>query len=145
VKLAGDVAAIRVGGSTQVEVKKKDHLDAPLHATRAAVEEGILPGGGVALLRSAKAFENLKTANDERRVGIDIIRRAIEAATARSPRMPALEQPLPCRLATWTSEVANHAILGWTALRGGPLFMDCVKDQAASEKAVNPSNVGRAM
>jgi chaperonin GroEL len=79
-KLAGGVAVIRVGGSTEVEVKeKKDRVDDALHATRAAVEEGILPGGGVALLRSVKALENLKTANDDQRVGIDIIRRAIEA------------------------------------------------------------------
>jgi chaperonin GroEL len=79
-KLAGGVAVIRVGGSTEIEVKeKKDRVDDALHATRAAVEEGILPGGGVALLRSVKALENLKTANEDQRVGIDIIRRAIEA------------------------------------------------------------------
>ena len=79
-KLAGGVAVIRVGGSTEVEVKeKKDRVDDALHATRAAVEEGILPGGGVALLRAVKALDRLKAENDEQRVGIDIVRRAIEA------------------------------------------------------------------
>ncbi|MDM9649275.1 chaperonin GroEL [Rhizobium sp. S163] len=79
-KLAGGVAVIRVGGSTEVEVKeKKDRVDDALHATRAAVEEGILPGGGVALLRAVKALDGLPTANDDQRVGIEIVRRAIEA------------------------------------------------------------------
>ncbi|NTJ63113.1 chaperonin GroEL [Agrobacterium rhizogenes] len=79
-KLAGGVAVISVGGSTEVEVKeKKDRVDDALHATRAAVEEGILPGGGVALLRAVKALEGLPTSNDDQRVGIDIVRRAIEA------------------------------------------------------------------
>jgi len=79
-KLAGGVAVIRVGGSTEVEVKeKKDRVDDALHATRAAVEEGILPGGGVALLRAAKALDNLPVANDDQRVGVEIVRRAIEA------------------------------------------------------------------
>jgi len=79
-KLAGGVAVIRVGGSTEVEVKeKKDRVDDALHATRAAVEEGILPGGGVALLRAVKALDALKTENGDQRVGIDIVRRAIEA------------------------------------------------------------------
>ncbi|MBY5461765.1 chaperonin GroEL [Rhizobium leguminosarum] len=79
-KLAGGVAVIRVGGSTEVEVKeKKDRVDDALHATRAAVEEGILPGGGVALLRAVKALDNLNTANQDQRVGVDIVRRAIEA------------------------------------------------------------------
>ncbi|AEG56371.1 chaperonin GroEL [Sinorhizobium meliloti] len=79
-KLAGGVAVIRVGGSTEVEVKeKKDRVDDALHATRAAVEEGILPGGGVALLRAVKALDGLKTANHDQRVGVDLVRRAIEA------------------------------------------------------------------
>ncbi|MBB3138632.1 chaperonin GroEL [Rhizobium pisi] len=79
-KLAGGVAVIRVGGSTEVEVKeKKDRVDDALHATRAAVEEGILPGGGVALLRAVKALDNLNTANQDQRVGVEIVRRAIEA------------------------------------------------------------------
>jgi chaperonin GroEL len=79
-KLAGGVAVIRVGGATEVEVKeKKDRVDDALHATRAAVEEGILPGGGVALLRSGKALEGLKPANADQKVGIDIVRKAIQA------------------------------------------------------------------
>ena len=79
-KLAGGVAVIRVGGSTEVEVKeKKDRVDDALHATRAAVEEGILPGGGVALLRAAKALDNVETANHDQKVGVDIVRRAIES------------------------------------------------------------------
>ncbi|MEF0943092.1 chaperonin GroEL [Rhizobium sp. BR 362] len=79
-KLAGGVAVIRVGGSTEVEVKeKKDRVDDALHATRAAIEEGILPGGGVALLRAIKSLDNLTTENDDQRVGVDIVRRAIEA------------------------------------------------------------------
>ncbi|MGK9262912.1 MULTISPECIES: chaperonin GroEL [Sinorhizobium] len=79
-KLAGGVAVIRVGGSTEVEVKeKKDRVDDALHATRAAVEEGILPGGGVALLRAVKALDGLETANNDQRVGVDLVRRAIEA------------------------------------------------------------------
>ncbi|HKY80932.1 MAG TPA: chaperonin GroEL [Sphingobium sp.] len=79
-KLAGGVAVIRVGGATEVEVKeKKDRVDDALHATRAAVEEGILPGGGIALLRAIKALDGLKAANDDQQSGIDIIRRALRA------------------------------------------------------------------
>ncbi|QIS94644.1 chaperonin GroEL [Nitratireductor mangrovi] len=79
-KLAGGVAVIRVGGATEVEVKeKKDRVDDALHATRAAVEEGILPGGGVALLRAAKALDNLKVENPDQQFGVEIVRRAIEA------------------------------------------------------------------
>ncbi|MGK9086297.1 chaperonin GroEL [Brucella intermedia] len=79
-KLAGGVAVIRVGGSTEVEVKeKKDRVDDALHATRAAVEEGVLPGGGVALLRAVKALDNLSTANQDQKFGVEIVRRAIEA------------------------------------------------------------------
>jgi chaperonin GroEL len=79
-KLAGGVAVIRVGGSTEVEVKeKKDRVDDALHATRAAVEEGILPGGGVALLRAAKVLDSVAADNPDQKTGIDIVRRAIEA------------------------------------------------------------------
>ncbi len=78
-KLAGGVAVIRVGGSTEVEVKeRKDRVDDALHATRAAVEEGILPGGGVALLRAAKALDNVQTDNADQKTGVEIVRRAIE-------------------------------------------------------------------
>jgi chaperonin GroEL len=79
-KLAGGVAIIRVGGATEVEVKeKKDRVEDATHATRAAVAEGIVPGGGVALLRSIKALEAIKLEHQEQRVGVDIIRRALEA------------------------------------------------------------------
>ncbi len=79
-KLAGGVAVIRVGGSTEVEVKeRKDRVDDAMHATRAAVEEGVLPGGGVALLRAVKALDNTQTENTDQRHGIDLVRRAIEA------------------------------------------------------------------
>ncbi len=79
-KLAGGVAVIRVGGATEVEVKeKKDRVDDALHSTRAAVEEGIVAGGGVALLYSTKALKNLEADNDDQKVGIDIVRRALEA------------------------------------------------------------------
>jgi chaperonin GroEL len=79
-KLAGGVAVIKVGGSTEVEVKeKKDRVDDALNATRAAVEEGIVPGGGVALMRAFKTLEGLKPGNDDQRVGINIVRRALQA------------------------------------------------------------------
>jgi chaperonin GroEL len=77
-KLAGGVAVIRVGGATEVEVKeRKDRVDDALHATRAAVEEGILPGGGVALLRAVKALSRLRTENDDQKTGIEIVKKAI--------------------------------------------------------------------
>jgi chaperonin GroEL len=77
-KLAGGVAVLRVGGATEIEVKeRKDRVDDAMHATRAAVEEGILPGGGVALLRGIKALEKLKVHNDDQRTGIDIVKKAL--------------------------------------------------------------------
>jgi chaperonin GroEL len=79
-KLAGGVAVIRVGGATEVEVKeRKDRVDDATHATRAAVEEGIVPGGGVALLYATRAVEKLTPANNDQKVGIDIVRRALQA------------------------------------------------------------------
>jgi chaperonin GroEL len=79
-KLASGVAVIRVGGSTEVEVKeKKDRVDDALHATRAAVEEGVLPGGGVALLRAAKTLDAVVIDNADQKHGVEIVRRAIEA------------------------------------------------------------------
>ena len=79
-KLAGGVAIIRVGGSTEVEVKeRKDRVDDALHATRAAVEEGIVPGGGVALARASLVLAKLKADNEDQKVGIDIVRRALQA------------------------------------------------------------------
>ncbi|MFQ5958419.1 MAG: TCP-1/cpn60 chaperonin family protein, partial [Alphaproteobacteria bacterium] len=81
-KLAGGVAVIRVGGATEVEVReRKDLVEDAMHSTRAAVEEGIVAGGGVALLRSLKALDALKPANNDQKVGIEIVHRAL--------RMPA--------------------------------------------------------
>jgi chaperonin GroEL len=78
-KLAGGVAIIRVGGSTEVEVKeRKDRVDDALHATRAAVEEGIVPGGGVALARASVALAKLNAENEDQRVGIEIVRKAVQ-------------------------------------------------------------------
>ena len=79
-KLAGGVAVIRVGGSTEVEVKeKKDRVDDALNATRAAVEEGIVPGGGVALLKASKVLDGFKGDNDDQEAGVAIVRRALQA------------------------------------------------------------------
>ncbi len=79
-KLAGGVAVLNIGGATEVEVKeRKDRVDDALNATRAAVEEGIVPGGGVALLRATKALDKVKPGNDDQRVGIEIVRRALQA------------------------------------------------------------------
>jgi chaperonin GroEL len=77
-KLAGGVAVLRVGGATEVEVKeRKDRVDDAMHATRAAVEEGVLPGGGVALLRAIKALDKIRPHNDDQRTGIDIVKKAL--------------------------------------------------------------------
>ncbi|MEG2722949.1 MAG: TCP-1/cpn60 chaperonin family protein, partial [Acinetobacter sp.] len=79
-KLAGGVAVIKIGAATEVEMKeKKDRVDDALHATRAAVEEGVVAGGGVALVRAAKVLDGLNGANDDQNVGVNILRRAIEA------------------------------------------------------------------
>ena len=79
-KLAGGVAVIKVGGATEVEVKeRKDRVDDALHATRAAVEEGIVPGGGVALLRAIKSLDSLKAENDDQKVGIGIVKKALQS------------------------------------------------------------------
>jgi chaperonin GroEL len=79
-KLAGGVAIIKVGGASEVEVKeRKDRVDDALHATRAAVEEGIVPGGGTALLYASRALDDLKGANDDQTRGVDIVRKALQA------------------------------------------------------------------
>jgi len=79
-KLAGGVAVLRVGGATEIEVKeRKDRVDDALHATRAAVEEGIVPGGGVALLRAIKSLDGLNVENDDQKVGINIVKKALQA------------------------------------------------------------------
>src|ERR671934_127914 len=77
-KLAGGVAVVRVGGATEVEVKeRKDRVEDAMHATRAAVEEGILPGGGVALLRAIEALKKIRTQNDDQKTGVEIVRKAL--------------------------------------------------------------------
>src|SRR3979409_1818171 len=79
-KLAGGVAVIRVGGASEIEVKeRKDRVEDAMHATRAAVEEGILPGGGVALLRASEVLKKVRTQNDDQKTGVDIVRKALSA------------------------------------------------------------------
>src|SRR6202007_2948041 len=79
-RLAGGGAVTRVGGATEVEVKeRKDRVDDAMHATRAAVEEGVVPGGGVTLLYASKALGRLNPENDDQKVGIDIVRRALQS------------------------------------------------------------------
>ncbi|MFF0952496.1 chaperonin GroEL [Rhizobium leguminosarum] len=128
-KLAGGVAVIRVGGSTEVEVKeKKDRVDDALHATRAAVEEGILPGGGVALLRAVKALDNLKTANGDQRVGVDIVRRAVEAPARQIAENAGAEGSVIVGKLREKSEFSY----GWNAQTGeyGDLYAQGVIDPA---------------
>ncbi|MDQ0563578.1 chaperonin GroEL [Rhizobium mesoamericanum] len=128
-KLAGGVAVIRVGGSTEVEVKeKKDRVDDALHATRAAVEEGILPGGGVALLRSIKALDSVETANADQRVGVDIVRRATEAPVRQIAENAGAEGSLIVGKLRERSEFSY----GWNAQTGqfGDLFAQGVIDPA---------------
>ncbi|MBY5822860.1 chaperonin GroEL [Rhizobium leguminosarum] len=128
-KLAGGVAVIRVGGSTEVEVKeKKDRVDDALHATRAAVEEGILPGGGVALLRAVKALDNLNTANQDQRVGIDIVRRAVEAPARQIAENAGAEGSIIVGKLREKSEFSY----GWNAQTGeyGDLYAQGVIDPA---------------
>ena len=93
-KLAGGVAVLKVGGATEVEVKeRKDRVDDALHATRAAVEEGIVPGGGVALLRAIKALDGLKVENEDQKVGINIVKKALQAPPGRSSPTPVRTAP----------------------------------------------------
>jgi len=128
-KLAGGVAVIRVGGSTEVEVKeKKDRVDDALHATRAAVEEGILPGGGVALLRCATALDNIQTANDDQRVGIDIVRRSLEAPARQIAENAGSEGSVVVGKLRAKSEFSY----GWNAQTGeyGDLYAQGVIDPA---------------
>src|ERR671924_467498 len=78
-KLSGGVAVIKVGGATEVEVKeRKDRVEDALHATRAAVEEGVLPGGGVPLLRAAKVLDNLRVENEDQKIGVNLVRKALQ-------------------------------------------------------------------
>jgi chaperonin GroEL len=128
-KLAGGVAVIRVGGSTEVEVKeKKDRVDDALHATRAAVEEGILPGGGVALLRAVKALDTIQTANQDQRVGVEIVRRAIEAPVRQIAENAGAEGSVIVGKLREKSEFSY----GWNAQTGeyGDLYAQGVIDPA---------------
>jgi chaperonin GroEL len=132
-KLAGGVAVMRVGGSTEIEVKeKKDRVDDALHATRAAVEEGILPGGGVALLRATKALDNIAFANDEQRVGIDIVRRAVEAPVRQIAENAGAEGSIVVGKLREKSDLQ----FGWNAQTGedGDLF---------AMRVIDPVKVGR--
>jgi chaperonin GroEL len=128
-KLAGGVAVIRVGGATEVEVKeRKDRVDDAMHATRAAVEEGILPGGGVALLRAAKVLETLTPSNPDQKYGIDIVRRAVETPARQIAENAGWEGSLIVGKLRETSDYAH----GWNAQTGeyGNLFEQGVIDPA---------------
>ena len=93
-KLAGGVAVIKVGGASEVEVKeKKDRVEDAMHATRAAVEEGILPGGGTALLYATNVLKNLKAENDDQRYGVDIVRKAYLLLSSKLHKMPVMMVP----------------------------------------------------
>ncbi|PLP60785.1 chaperonin GroEL [Mesorhizobium loti] len=128
-KLAGGVAVIRVGGATEVEVKeKKDRVDDALHATRAAVEEGILPGGGVALLRAVKTLDVLTADNADQKYGIDIVRRAIEAPARQIAENAGAEGSI---IVGKLREKTDFAY-GWNAQTGeyGDLYIQGVIDPA---------------
>ncbi|TIN15090.1 MAG: chaperonin GroEL, partial [Mesorhizobium sp.] len=128
-KLAGGVAVIRVGGSTEVEVReRKDRVDDAMHATRAAVEEGILPGGGVALLRAANALDAVAADNPDQRFGVDIVRRAIEAPARQIAENSGAEGSV---IVGKLREKTDFAY-GWNAQTGeyGDLFSQGVIDPA---------------
>ncbi|MGE3365373.1 MAG: chaperonin GroEL [Rhizobiaceae bacterium] len=128
-KLAGGVAVIRVGGSTEVEVKeRKDRVDDALHATRAAVEEGILPGGGVALLRAAKALDDIQVDNADQKTGVEIVRRAIEAPARQIAENAGAEGSIIVGKLREKSEFAH----GWNAQTNqfGDLYKQGVIDPA---------------
>ncbi len=128
-KLAGGVAVIRVGGSTEVEVReRKDRVDDALHATRAAVEEGILPGGGVALLRAAKALDGAVVDNPDQRTGIEIVRRALETPVRQIAENAGAEGSIIVGKLRENAEFS----FGWNAQTGdyGDLFSQGVIDPA---------------
>ena len=121
-KLAGGVAIIRVGGASEVEVKeRKDRVDDGLHATRAAVEEGIVPGGGVALARASLILSKLKADNDDQRAGIDIVRKAVQIPL-RQIAMNAGEDG-----AVISGKVLEHDEYNWGFDAQGGEFKDMVK------------------
>ncbi|MGF7004874.1 chaperonin GroEL [Aminobacter sp. BE322] len=128
-KLAGGVAVIRVGGSTEVEVReRKDRVDDALHATRAAVEEGILPGGGVALLRAANALATVQADNPDQKTGVDIVRRAVEMPVRQIAENAGAEGSI---IVGKLREQADFAF-GWNAQtnRFGDLYKQGVIDPA---------------
>ncbi|TIV48189.1 MAG: chaperonin GroEL, partial [Mesorhizobium sp.] len=128
-KLAGGVAVIRVGGSTEIEVReRKDRVDDALHATRAAVEEGILPGGGVALLRAAKALDSTAVDNPDQRTGIEIVRRALETPVRQIAENAGAEGSLIVGRLRESGEFS----FGWNAQTGdyGDLYGQGVIDPA---------------
>ena len=120
---------IRVGGSTEIEVKeRKDRVDDAMHATRAAVEEGILPGGGVALLRSVKALDALAVENSDQKTGVDIVRRAVEAPVRQIAENSGAEGSI---IVGKLREKADFSF-GWNAQTGeyGDLYKQGVIDPA---------------
>jgi chaperonin GroEL len=128
-KLAGGVAVIRVGGATEVEVKeKKDRVDDAMHATKAAVEEGILPGGGVALLRALKALDGVRPVNDDQKTGVEIVRRALQAPA----RQIALNAGEDGSVIVGKVAEANDYSAGWNAQTGeyGDLYKFGIIDPA---------------
>ncbi|MFL2769422.1 MAG: chaperonin GroEL [Rhodospirillaceae bacterium] len=121
-KLAGGVAVIRVGGATEVEVKeKKDRVDDALHATRAAVEEGIVPGGGVALLRSIKSLTKVEVENSDQQVGVGIVQRALSQPL----RQIAQNAGEDGAVVAGKVEEAKSAVIGYDAQEGK--YVDMVK------------------
>jgi len=121
-KLAGGVAVIRVGGATEVEVKeKKDRVDDALHATRAAVEEGIVPGGGVALLRSIKSLTKVEVENPDQQVGVGIVQRALSQPL----RQIAQNAGEDGAVVAGKVEEAKSAVIGYDAQEGK--YVDMVK------------------
>jgi len=128
-KLAGGVAVIRVGGATEVEVKeKKDRVDDAMHATKAAVEEGILPGGGIPLLRALKVLDSVKPANDDQKTGVEIVRRALQAPA----RQIALNAGEDGSVIVGKVAEATEYSMGWNAQTGefGDLYKFGIIDPA---------------
>ena len=131
-KLAGGVAVIKVGGATEIEVKeRKDRVDDALNATRAAVEEGIVPGGGVALLRAKKAVDALKSDNSDIQAGINIVSKALE---------------LPIRQIAQNSGVEGSIVVGKVAEKSGNFGFDAQKEEYVDLVAagiIDPTKVVR--
>ena len=131
-KLAGGVAVIKVGGATEIEVKeRKDRVDDALNATRAAVEEGIVPGGGVALLRAKKAVDGLKSDNPDIQAGINIVSKALES---------------PIRQIAQNSGVEGSIVVGKVVEKSGNFGFDAQKEEyvdMVSAGIIDPTKVVR--